>query len=61
VGLADDLLARDDRLWRLIDHPNRLTFAEAARVALSAERCQQPVAGTWGAIEQARGLRERQA
>jgi uncharacterized protein YbjT (DUF2867 family) len=60
VGLADDLLARDDRLWRLIDHPNRLTFAEAARVALSAERCQQPVAGTWGAIEQARGLRERQ-
>jgi len=60
VGLADDLLARDDRFWRLIDHPNRLTFAEAARVALSAERRQQPVAGTWGAIEQARGLGERQ-
>jgi uncharacterized protein YbjT (DUF2867 family) len=60
VGLTDDLLARDDRFWRLIDHPNRLTFAEAARVALSAERRQQPVAGTWGAIEQARGLRERQ-
>jgi len=60
VGLADDLLARDDRFWRLIDHPNRLPFAEAARVALAAERCQQPVAGTWGAIEQVRGLRERQ-
>jgi uncharacterized protein YbjT (DUF2867 family) len=60
VGLADDLLARDDQFWRLIDHPNRLTFAEAARVALSTERRQQPVAGTWGAIELARGLRERQ-
>jgi hypothetical protein len=61
VGLTDDLLARDDRFWRLIDHPNRLPFAEAVRVALSAERRQQRVAGTWGAIEQARGLRERQA
>jgi len=59
VGLAEDLLARDDRFWRLIDHPNRLTFAEAARVALAAERRQQPVAGTWGAVEHARGLRER--
>src|SRR6185369_12443610 len=60
VGLADDLLARDDRFWRLIDHPNRLPFAEAARVALAAERCQQPAVGTWGAIEHARGLRARQ-
>jgi uncharacterized protein YbjT (DUF2867 family) len=60
VGLAEDLLARDDRFWQLIDHPNRLTFAEAARVALAAERRQQPTAGTWGAIEHARGLRERQ-
>ena len=60
VGLADDLLARDDRFWQLIDHPNRLTFAEAARVALAAERRQQRAAGTWGAIEHARGLRERQ-
>jgi len=61
VGLANDLLARDDRLWRLINHPDRLTFAEAATAALSAERRQQPAAGTWGAIERARGLRERQA
>lgn len=60
VGLSDDLLARDDRFWRLIDHPTRLTFAEAVRVALSAERRQQPVTGPWGAIEHARGLRERQ-
>jgi hypothetical protein len=34
-------------------------FAEAARIALETERRQQQVAGTWGAIEQARGLRER--
>jgi len=60
VGLAEDLLARDDRFWQLIDHPNRLTFVEAARVALATERRQQRPAGTWGAIEHARGLRERQ-
>ena len=60
VGLANDLLAHDDRFWRLIDHPSRLTFAEAARVALTAERRQQAVTGTWGAIEHVRGLRERE-
>ena len=60
VGLVDDLLARDDQFWRLIEHPNRLTFAEAASVALSAELRHQRVGGTWGAIEHARGLRERQ-
>jgi uncharacterized protein YbjT (DUF2867 family) len=59
VGLAEDLLARDDRFWRNIDHRNRLTFAEGARLALDAERTQGPVGGTWGAIEHARGLRER--
>lgn len=59
VGLADNLLARDDRFWRLIAQPNRLTFAEAARLALDEERSQGPVGGTWGAIERARGLRER--
>jgi hypothetical protein len=37
-----------------------LTFAETATAALSAEQRQQRVAGTWGAIEHARGLRERQ-
>lgn len=61
VGLTDDLLARDDRFWRLIDHPNRLTFAEGARLALESERSQGPVRGTWGAVEHARRLRERPA
>jgi hypothetical protein len=61
VGLTQDLLARDDRFWLLIDHPNRMTFAEAARVALAAERCQRPAGGTWGAIERVRGLWERPA
>jgi hypothetical protein len=51
IGLTQDLLARDDRFWRLIDHPNRMTFAEAARAALAAERYQRPAGGTWGAIE----------
>jgi len=59
VGLTEDLLARDDRFWRLIDHPNRLTFAEAARAALESERRQGSVGGTWGAIEHARRLGER--
>ena len=58
VGLTEDLLAADDRFWRLIDHPNRLTFAEAARRALDAERSRRPVPGAWGAIERARGLAE---
>jgi uncharacterized protein YbjT (DUF2867 family) len=59
VGLTEDLLARDDRFWRLVDHRNRLTFAEGARLALDSERRQGPVSGTWGAVEHARGLRER--
>jgi len=59
VGLTEDLLARDDGFWRLIEHPNRLTFAEGARLALDSERSQTPSRGTWGAIEHARGLRER--
>jgi len=59
VGLTQDLLARDDRFWRLVDHANRLTFAESARLALDSERGQGPSRGTWGAIEHARGLRER--
>jgi uncharacterized protein YbjT (DUF2867 family)/membrane protease YdiL (CAAX protease family) len=54
VGLTEDLLAQDDRYWRLIDHPRRLPFAEAARRALEAERQDGPVRGVWGAIERAR-------
>ena len=56
VGLAEDLLARDDLLWRLIQHPCRLSFADAARLALAAERGDESAAGTWGAIERMRGL-----
>jgi hypothetical protein len=59
VGLTEDLLAHDDRFWQLIDHTNRLTFAEGARLAFEGERSQEPVGGMWGAIEHARGLRER--
>src|SRR5512144_606081 len=36
IGLTGGLLARDDRVWRLIGHRRRLTFAEAARRALAA-------------------------
>lgn len=57
VGLTEDLLAQDDRFWRLVGHPHRLAFAEAAKLVLDAERCQGPVPGFWGAIERARGLR----
>jgi uncharacterized protein YbjT (DUF2867 family) len=55
IGLTEDLLARDDRFWQLVDHPRRLTFAEAARRALDAERADGPVRGLWGSVERARG------
>jgi uncharacterized protein YbjT (DUF2867 family) len=61
VGLNHDLLAADDRFWRLIDGPNRLLFAEAAQRALAAERRQRPAPGPWGAVERARGLAPRAA
>lgn len=38
LGLAQDLLARDDRYWDLIGHTNRIPFEEAARRAAAAER-----------------------
>jgi uncharacterized protein YbjT (DUF2867 family) len=56
VGLTEDLLAQDDRFWQLIQHPHRFSFAEAARLALDAERGQRRVQGTWGVIERMRGL-----
>jgi uncharacterized protein YbjT (DUF2867 family) len=62
VGLTEDLLATDDGFWSLIDHPDRLPFAEAARRALDAERSRRrPVPGAWGAVERARGLAESPA
>ncbi|HBL26694.1 MAG TPA: NAD-dependent epimerase [Acidobacteria bacterium] len=53
VGLTEDLLAHDDRFWRLIDHPHLVPFSEAARRALQAERREGPVPGAWGAVERA--------
>jgi len=61
VGLTQDLLAADDRFWRLVDHPNLVLFADAARRALDAEHGQRRVPGTWGAVERARGLAETTA
>jgi hypothetical protein len=62
VGLTEDLLATDDGFWDLIDHRDRLPFAEAARRALDAERSRRrPVPGAWGAVERARGLAESPA
>jgi uncharacterized protein YbjT (DUF2867 family) len=56
VGLTEDLLARDDGFWELVGHPRRLSFAEAARLALQSERYQGPIPGTWGVLERVRGL-----
>lgn len=60
IGLTEDLLAHDDRFWRLVGHPHRMTFAEAAAKSLEAERADGPVRGAWGAVERARSsLRRR--
>jgi uncharacterized protein YbjT (DUF2867 family) len=61
VGLAEDLLARDDRFWTLIGHSQRLSFAAAAELALAAERGDDRVSGTWGAVERVRGLSKSSA
>ena len=58
VGLSEDLLAANDQFWQLIDHPQRLKFANAARLALDAERREGPVKGAWGVVERARRLPE---
>lgn len=60
VGLTEDLLARDDRFWHLVDHPMRLSFADAARLALRAESYETPVPGTWGVFERMRGVSRNQ-
>ena len=61
TGLTEDLLARDDRFWDLIGHPHRSSFAEAARLALDAERGDHRIQGAWGAIERMRGLSKSSA
>ena len=57
VGLAEDLLARNGEFWDLINHPQRLSFTEAARRALETERSTDPVKGIWGAIERTLSIR----
>lgn len=52
VGLTHDLLAEDDRFWRLAGLGPRRSFAEAARQALAAEGAA-PIGGLWGRIERA--------
>ncbi|MDB4964906.1 MAG: hypothetical protein JWN44_595 [Myxococcales bacterium] len=54
VGLTHDLVAADDRFWRLIDHhEERLSFVEAARRAIADERREAPIGGAWGRVERA--------
>jgi uncharacterized protein YbjT (DUF2867 family) len=61
IGLKHDLIARDDRFWRLIGHSTRLPFEAAARLALEADRRNQRPSGLWGAIEARRLGTARQA
>ncbi len=56
VGLTEDLLAQDDRLWTMVGHPRRLAFADAARLALVAEGLHSPPEGAWGFVERVRGV-----
>ena len=51
MGLTHDLVSRDAAYWRLIGHDDRLSFGEAARLALAAERASGPPSGPWGLIE----------
>ena len=51
MGLTHDLVSRDAAYWRLIGHDERLSFGEAARLALAAERASGPPSGPWGLIE----------
>jgi uncharacterized protein YbjT (DUF2867 family) len=55
VGLTEDLVAEDAAYWQLIRHARRQSFAEAARLALAAERvppdASTPLNGFWAAME----------
>jgi uncharacterized protein YbjT (DUF2867 family) len=59
IGLTEDLLSQDAQFWKLIEHPQRLTFAQAAHRALQAERSVAPVRGIWGFVERTVKRRER--
>lgn len=51
IGLTSDLIASDDRFWRLVEHPDRMRFDEAVRKALAAERSEASIGGAWGTVE----------
>jgi uncharacterized protein YbjT (DUF2867 family) len=53
VGLKTDLIARDDRFWSLIEHPERQSFDQAVHNALKGERARPPLQGAWAWIERA--------
>jgi hypothetical protein len=53
LGLAQDLLPRDDRYWGLTGHGPLVSFDEAARRALAAERPAPGVRGALLALEEA--------
>jgi len=53
LGLTHDLVARDDRFWALIQHPDRLSFAMAARRALEADERASHMATPARALEAA--------
>jgi len=51
LGLAHDLLARDDRYWQLISHDRRVPFREAARRAVAEDPTGGPMNGTERMLE----------
>jgi uncharacterized protein YbjT (DUF2867 family) len=52
VGLQQDLLSNDERYWQLIDHTVLLSFDDAARRALAAERPRGGLRQGLGRIEE---------
>ena len=52
MGLTGDLLPRDARYWEVTQHGPLLSFDEAARAALDAERRAPGVRGLAGEIEE---------
>lgn len=55
LGLKHDLIARDDRFWRLVRHTTLLSFREAARRAIDAEAAAMArPGGVWGRLERLR-------
>lgn len=54
VGLKQDLIAQDNRFWRLAGHEHLCSFDDAARRALRAEAALGQSHGLWGLVERAR-------